>query len=232
MNKNRRLLLFLLIMGLILFLSLVFWQFLLANLILPVATVFWLLLRIFVLSIDQQVYWWLLISLVIFLAIFRIYSRTEILQPSQTLDSNQTLDSIHHWRNAILANARDSSENNTLKRELMWLLTSMYSSRQQSYAHYEIKEALEQRQIPLPEPVYAFLFSNEPEKSRSTFFQNPVRALKQILQSIRREAQKKIRRWSGREPAEFYTGIDEVLSFMETTLEINDDNDPISHRND
>jgi hypothetical protein len=219
-------------MGFILFLGLVFWQFLLANLILPVATVFWLLLRIFVLSIDQQIYWWLLISLVLFLAIFRVYSRPETVQPYQPLDSNQTLDSVHHWRNAILSNAREGRESNTLKRDLMWLLTSMYSTGQQSYAHYEIKEALEQRQIPLPESVFGFLFSSEPEKPRPTFFQNPVRTFKQILQSIRLETNKKIRRWSGHEAAEYYRGIDEVLTFMETTLEINHDDDPIIPRND
>ena len=114
----------------------------------------------------------------------------------------------------------------------MWLLTSMYFSQQHAAAHFEIKEALEQHQIPLPEHVYAFLFSKEPEESRQTFFQNPLRYFKQIAHSIRLAARKKIRKWTGREVAEYYQAIDEVLSLMETTLEIKYEDDPIGPRND
>jgi hypothetical protein len=209
-------------------LGLVFRSFL-ANLILPVATVFWLLLRILVLSIDQQVYWWLLISLVIFIAIFRVVSRPETVQPYQPLDSNQLLDSVHHWRTSILANAKEGGENNTLRRDLMWLLTSMYSSRKQGSAHYEIKEALEQHQILYPETIHAFLFSNA-GKSRQNFLHNPVRIPGPSIHQTGNP--KKIRRWSGREAAEYYRAIDEVLAFMETTLEIKYDDDPIGPRND
>ena len=232
MKNKRPLLLFFLLMGFLLSLGLLFQQFFLTHLILPVATVFWLLLRIFVLSIDQQIYWWMLISLVVFLAIHRISWGPETIEPYQDPGSNQTLDSVDHWRNSILSNVHETGENHMLKRELMWLLASMVSSRQKGSAHFEIKDALKAHQIPLPEHVYAFLFSNEPEESRQPFFHNPVRTFKQILQSIRRSTQKKIRRWTGREAAEYYQAIDEVLTLMESTLEIKYDDDPTGPRNE
>jgi hypothetical protein len=232
LNKKQRWLIFLLMMGLLLFLGFVFQEFLMANLILPVATVLWLLLRIFVLSVDQQIYWWCLIGLVVLLAIRRVFLRPGTIEPYRPPQSRGVLDEVDHWRTSILSNAHETGEKNTLKRELMWLLTSIYSSRKQGHAQFEIKEAFEHREIPLPEGVYTFLFANEPEAPNQNSFLHPVHTFKRILQSIRLAVRKKMRRWTGREAAEYYRAIDEMLTFMENQLEIKNDKDPIDPHND
>ena len=69
--------------------------------------------------------------------------------------------------------------------------------------------------FPCPEHIHTFLFPDEPEKSK--------RSLEKLIQSIRTAPRKWIRRWTGQETAEHYRMIDEVLSFMETSLEMKND---------
>ena len=111
----------------------------------------------------------------------------------------------------------------------MWLLTSTYSSRREggfARANFQIEEALRQHQIPLPASVYAFLFADEVQAPRATFSQDPIGFLRQLLRPIRLAPGKWIRRWTGREAAEYYRAVDELLAVMETTLEMHYDAEP------
>lgn len=228
MEKKRQYLLFALLAGFLLYLGLVFQQELLANIILPAATVVWLLLRIFVLSIDQQIYWWLLIFLVGLIALIRLFRDPGAIEPDQLPDANPTLDRVRHWQTSILSNIYENGERNYLKADLRRLLTTMYSARRPGSAHFEIEAALEQRQISLPEPIYTYLCADQPVAPRQTFIKHPVAAIKQTL---RMAPQRWLRRWTGREAAEYYEAIDEVLTLMETSLEMKYDDDPSATRN-
>ncbi|MCX6031490.1 MAG: hypothetical protein NT169_19595 [Chloroflexi bacterium] len=227
MGKNRRLLILLLFVGLLLFLGLVFQQFLLANFILPAATVAWLFLRIFVLSIGQQVYWWLLILLIVLLALIRLFWGAGTIESYQLSDSNPTLDRVSHWRTSILLDLHETGERNILKRDLMWLLTTLHTTRQHGSANYEIEAAINQHQIPVPETIYTFLCVHEPMAPRQAFLKHPVGSIKQTLRSIRLAPKKWIRRWSGREAVEYYRAIDEVLILLETSLEMKYDDESV-----
>ncbi len=88
----------------------------------------------------------------------------------------------------------------------------MYTFRNSGSAYLEIYEPLRQRKIALPEKVWSFIFEQEPAGRKTG-----------LVQSIRQAARSRIQKWSGRETDEYYAAIEDVLSFMETSLEMNDD---------
>ncbi len=91
------------------------------------------------------------------------------------------------------------------------MLAALYASRQPEAVQYEIYDALKSRQIPLSEPIYAFLFPPEPSRAG--------RSLKQILADLRDLPRRQIRRWTHQESAEYYRSLEQTLEFMETSLE-------------
>ncbi|MCL4562214.1 MAG: hypothetical protein M1281_16580, partial [Chloroflexi bacterium] len=223
---------FILLAALLLFLGLVFREYLLANIVMPLATVVWLLLRIFVLSIDQQVYWWGLIALTATLALIRLFRSASKVEDEQPRDPNPALKRVTYWRTFIQLNTHEPKEKDSFRRELMWLLTSMYSSRQPGHANYEIQEAFKERQIPLPEAVYNFLFAGSPAAPRQSFWRDPLGYSRQLLQALHQTYRKWMRRWTRREAAEYYQAIHEVLTMMESSLEISYDDKPADHHDD
>lgn len=150
MNKRLRYLLFAFSIGLLLLLTLLFRQFVLAGILLPAATAVWLILRIFVLSIHQQVIWWGVIFLSAIMAIRGFYRRSAVDFRIPPSDSNPEVDRVSTWRESIRLNVRAAVGEDLFRRDLMWLFTSLYSSRQQGEAKYKIREAILNRQIPLP----------------------------------------------------------------------------------
>jgi hypothetical protein len=225
MEKTQRSLFFVLLAGLLLFLGLVFQPFLVDYILLPVAMVVWLWLRIFVLSIDQQVYWWLLIALIAVLAIPRLFQRPVTFREDSQPDSNPTLKHVRNWRTTILFSRSDRGERPAFRRDLVELLTTMYSTRREESTHFETEIALRERQIPLPEPIRLFLFP-DPLAPPAHFFEHPIQFLQETWRSVRQVPERWIRRWSGREEVEYYQAIDQVLTLMETTLEITHDREP------
>ncbi len=232
MERRRRILFVALVAALLLFLIVVFRQPLLAYVVVPVATVVWLLLRIFVLSIGQQIYWWALIFLVAGIFLFRLLWRPETMHADEPLQPNASMERVEHWRAAIRSNSQETGEALALKRDLAWLLTSMYATGQGGVANFQVREALERREIDLPEPAYAFLFANAPAAPRPSFVKHPVGAARQVLGSARRAPARWVHRWSGRAAADYYQAIDEVLTLMETSLEMEHDNRPSGTRDD
>jgi hypothetical protein len=125
------------------------------------------------------------------------------------------LESVGLWRGFIIISTDEIDKDNPLKRELAQLLVSMYVSKQRGATSYEVSAALRQRQIPLPEPIYAFLFAEE--------LPRPKRFFAQALRSIRLAPRRWVRKWSGRDVKEYYQNIQAVLTFMETSLEMKND---------
>ena len=104
------------------------------------------------------------------------------------------------------------------------MLAAVYASKQLHVTQYEIYSALEQRQIPLPEPVYTFLFPAQSSGAK--------RSIKQMLRSLRDIPRKRIRRWTGREKAEYYQLLDQVLEFMESVMENEHDDERFDAHHD
>jgi hypothetical protein len=211
MKTSRRFVGFILFLALFFLAGVLFWPYILNEIIRPTSQVLWLLLRIFVLSIDQKYYWAAIIFVVVFF-LFRILPQGQsAIQTDDSFDSNSALKTIGYWRNLFILTEHELQDEKTLKRELIRLLLSFYSSKQRTSANFGLYEALQQGEIPLPEHIHAFLFPDESQESS--------RSLKRFVQSIRNAPQKWARRWTGQETAEHYRMIDEVLSFMETSLE-------------
>jgi hypothetical protein len=208
MQKNLRFFVLFVVTGLGLMLGLLFPQFLLTQVLLPASTAVWLLLRLFVLSIDQEVYWWGLVAAVVMIAAVRLMPALYV--PLRAAAPPPAGDAVDRWRNSILLNIRSSADADTLRRDMAWLLTEMYSSHG-GPAPYEIREELAAGRIPLPPPVHAFLFASPEPPARS--------AARRV-----RSAALALRTWSdrrtGKEMARYLRAVDDVLTFMETSLEM------------
>jgi hypothetical protein len=178
--------------------------------------VVWVLLRVFVLSVDQKFYWMVIVLISAFLLLRRVLSSPQTTAPSTVFQRpNATIENIQYWHSLLAASARHPQDNRTTKKELAHLLLLLYATKKRASADYRLYEALQQGEIPLPEPIRAFLFPEAPKQSE--------RPLKKFLQSIRKTPKKWIRRWTGQEQAEYYQRVDQVLDFVETSLEIKDD---------
>jgi hypothetical protein len=216
MKNSRRISLIILLLALAFLLAFLFRAFLLENFVRPVALVFWLIYQVF-LSFDQRLIW----GLLIFAAVVSAYIRLSLRglaesQPVPDSDSQFTLDTIDYWRTFLLSGANEAYSTELLKQKLVRMLATIYTSRTPETPQWEIYEALEKRQIPLPEHIYTFLFPLNPSAGRPSF--------QQILRILRSLPGKFLHRWSGRARTEYYQMIEEVLKFMESSLEIKHDN--------
>jgi hypothetical protein len=212
----RRLVVLVFFLLLTLLIGMFFWPFILNEIIAPTSLAVWVLLRIFVLSIDQIYFW----AAVIFIASFFLYRRLlppapPAFQYQDLQNSNATMRSLEYWFRLFTVIDRNVRDDRTLKRELAHLLLSLYTIKQHTSANFRIYDALQTGQIPLPEHIHALLFPEEPQGPRSF--------IKRLIQYIQETPRKWIRRWTGRETADHFRMIDEVLGFMETSLEIKND---------
>ena len=211
--SRRTVLIIAFILGLFLLVGFSFPSFVQDNFITPIALVLLLCWRI-VQSIDQQVYWIALIFSVVIYALIRLYRSiqwSDTFEQTQSLDLNAALEQIRYWRTSIRLTDFKIDRSNILEHNLAKMLAAVYASKQLHVTQYEIYSALEQREMPLPDPVYTFLFPAQSSGAK--------RSIKQILRSLRDIPRKRIHRWTGREKAEYYQLLDQVLNFMESVME-------------
>ena len=215
MKISRRVVGIILFGSILLLVGLIFSSFILKNIIEPTSLATWVLLRIFVLSIDQKYYWGAIIfAVAVFL--FRLLPQDQtVVQPQYFPDSNATIKTIEYWRILFTLTADNSHDEETLKRELIHLLLSLYASKQRVSTNFTLYDALKRGEVPLPEHIHAFLFPDNSKKSE--------RSLNKFIQSIRSAPRKWMRRWTGQETAERYRMIDETLSFIEKSMEMKND---------
>ena len=210
---RRNVLIIAFILGLFLLVGFSFPSFVQDNFITPLALVLWLGWRILQ-SVDQQVYWLVLILAVVFYFLIRLYRwalEGDTVEQSQSRYSNAALEQMSHWRTSIRLTDFKIDRSNSLERDLAQMLAALYASKQLHVAPHEVYSALEYRQMPLPEPVYTFLFPAQSSGAK--------RSAKQILRNLRDIPRKQIRRWTGREKAEYYQLLDQALKFMESVVE-------------
>jgi hypothetical protein len=224
--SRRTVLIIALILGLFLLVGFSFPSFVQDNFITPLALVLLLCWRI-VQSIDQQVYWAALIFAVVIYALIRLYRSIQgpdIFEQTQSLDPNAALGQIRYWQTSIRLTGFEIDRSNILARNLANMLAAIYASKQLHVTPYEVYSALELRELPLPEPVYTFLFPAQSSGAK--------RSIKQILRSLWNIPRKQIRRWTGREKAEYYQVLDQVLKFMEAVMENEHDDQRLDAHHD
>jgi hypothetical protein len=193
-----------------------FWPFIFSEIIRPIALVVWVLLRVFVLSVDQTFLWAVIVVAVAFLLLRRL-----LLSPQPTAQStkfnrpNATIEHIQYWHSLLAESARNAPDDRATKKQLAYLLLLLYATKKRTSADFRLYDALCQGEIPLPEHIHTFLFSEK--------LQHTERPIARLLQSICRTPKKWIWRWTGQEKTEYHRMINEVLTFVETSLEIKDD---------
>jgi hypothetical protein len=215
MNLSRRIVVAVLATVIVLFSGMLFWPFILNDLIRPTALVIWLLLRILVLSIDQQYFWGALVFVALILLLRLLPRGEEDAAQTDFPEKNAMLKNIEYWHALFTFNGVDVREERNLKRELIHLLTSLYESRQPASTQFLVYESLQKGEIPLPERIHAFLFA---EESRPSGW-----SIKKYFLSISESIRQLIRHWTGQQESEHRQMIDEVLRFMEKSLEIKND---------
>lgn len=212
MKYSRPMILSILFVMLVLLFGMFFWPFVLNEIITPVALTAWLFLRIFILSIDQNCYWGAII-LVVAVFLFRLHFDAPTTNPPREfLDANDTVRTIEYWHSKFTLTNPSAYDDRDLKRELIHLVASLYASKQRSSPSFIFYDALQRGEIPLPDHVHSFLFPKEPQES--------TRSFKELIRSVQETPRKWIRRWTGQETKEYHRMIDEILSFMETSLEM------------
>jgi hypothetical protein len=215
-NISKRLVIGVFLLLIILFVGLLFWPFIFNNILTPVSLAVWVLLRIFVLSIDQKYYW----GAIIFMTAFFLYRRL-VPPPPPTMpaedfqNSNEIMRTIDYWRSLLTLTDQNIQAGKTFKEELARLVLSVDPTNQRALPYYQLYKALQQGEIPIPDHIHAFLFSAESQKR--------WRSLKKLVQFIRSTPRRWLRRWTGQELAEHYRMINETLSFIETSLEMKND---------
>jgi hypothetical protein len=217
MNRSRRIAGLLLFFGTALTLGLVFREYVVLGVVLPVATVLMLVWRI-LLSIHQLVYWGAVIALAVALVFRRftaIVLRAEI--PAEaTPDPYPRM--VDYWRLPLkLADGEDAASA-SLKRELRHMLVGMYAARQPEVPQYAVYDLLQSRQLPLPEPLYAFLFAGEGAPSDASW--------RAQLRQLAAGPGQWFRRVTGRTRAAFNRSVEDTLAYMEATMEIKHGDDP------
>jgi hypothetical protein len=224
MKGTGRTVLIILLLWLFLLAALFFRAFLLDNFVRPVALVFWMVWRI-LLSVNQEIYWGLLIAVALVYAFLRLVRKGLADTNSEiSYGSYLTEAAIDFWRTFILITNNEQAHINFLKQNLVEMLVRMYTASQPETPYWQVYEGLQSRQIPLPEHIYSFLFPPNPMSHRS--------ALEKFLYTLRRLPAQWARQRTGRAAAEYYQSLDEVLTFFESSLEINHDNqqfDPHIH---
>lgn len=215
MKISRRVIVSFLAAVIVLFVGLLLWPFILNSIIKPMALVVWFLLRILILSVDQE-YFWIIMILVAVIFLFRLLPREQPSpQPVDFSRPNTTINRIGYWHFLFTYDGRNVQEDKVARQELIRLLTSFYASKQRIANNFGIYEALQQGEIPLPEKIYAYLFPQE--------IQDSTGLIEKFFRSFRMTPQKWIYQWSGKAKAEHERMISEVLNFLETSLEIKND---------
>jgi hypothetical protein len=215
MNPSRRVVIAFLIAAVVLFLGMLFWPFIVKDIIEPITLVVWLLLRILVLSIHQKYFWYAVIFAAC-IVLFRLLPQARADVPSETYqETNTTIINIGYWRVLFTYDGQNVRDERILRRELTQLMKALYASKQNTPNDFRIHDALQQGKLPLTENIRTFLF---PPESPA-----PGGWVKKFFESIRKTPRKWIRQWTGQEKAEHHQMIDEILNFMEVSLEIKHD---------
>jgi hypothetical protein len=212
MKFSRRVAWVLLLLGAILFLGLLFRDFIVANVITPIGMLFLLFWRL-IISVSQVVYWGIVITFAVGLAfyhLFRLLGREADEPPAPASDS--ILETIGYWRHSLEMGKDEGSTLTSLKSELRRMLVAMYAAKQPETAPFLIFEALRLHQLPLPNRLHAFLFSDEPKNKKLSW--------KGRLLQLAAAPEQWLRHWTGRDIAEYYQVVEETLSFMEELQEI------------
>ncbi len=220
MSRSRALVVGAFSLSVILFVGLLFWPFVLNEIITPTSLAVWILLRIFVLSVDQKYYWMAIIIITsLFLYLRLLPPSHPTVQSEEAQHLNATMRVLDAWHSLFYLIGQHVQDDELLKKGLVRLLLSFYAAKQHTLADFHLYDALKRGDISLPQQIHAFLFPEEPQPGGRSF----IVSIRKLVQSIRNTPRRWIHHWTGQDTAEYYRMVDEILCFMETSLEMKND---------
>ena len=214
MKLSGRTSLIILISGFLLLVGILFHAFILENFVQPVALALWLFWR-FLQVFDQHLYWGILILGIFFYAFYRLIEKPSAGEYAMNTGSNATLEILNYWWTMILLTRDEIYRPNALKRELGKMLAGVYISKYPEKDFFEIYSDLRWGEIPLPEPIYTFLFYDETAGKR--------RSILRLLDRIRTAPVRAYWHLTGRDVVDYYHSIEEVLIFADKLMETSHD---------
>jgi len=190
-----------------------FRSFFLANIIEPVALLLWALWHV-ISSVDQHIYWVVLIVMCSILAIRLLPSGIEDSHESVYSRMDQSPSRVDYWQALIKDAALGSDENERLHENLKNLLLTVVAQDERAEP-VKIEDVIAKGKTPL-----------SPTTQRLLFPQNGTRRKFPVYQRLKflYLAPRWLRRWANKFVHHDYTLIDETLRWMETELELNDEN--------
>ena len=130
-----------------------------------------------------------------------------------------TWDPARRWKESILLNTHSPPQSDSFRRELAWIVASLYTAPRPGFAKYQVREALLKGRIPLPPIVHDFLFYPDmPRDPVPRFLSHPVARMRRVMQSLIHDA--RAPRGKARRAADYVRSAEEVITFMETQLEM------------
>jgi hypothetical protein len=215
MNISRRLVITIFILLVILFVGMLNWPFVLNEIVMPISLVIWLFLRILVLSIDQQYYWVALIFAILIFLCRLIPQDQPAISSVEVISENETINSVKTWYRLFLPGENNTHDQINIKREFTRMIVQLYAIKLHTPADYKLLDSLRSGDITLPEHIHAYLFPIAAKKKKSAFLG--------WISNLKGAPRRWIRQVTGQEKAEQYKMINDVLGFLETSLEMKND---------
>jgi hypothetical protein len=192
--------------GLILILQ--FRTFLWVNLVEPAALLLWAGWQV-ILSVDQQVYWHLLIWGSFFF-FFRLIPSSKGNSSAYTdKESVKAIKGTAYWHTLISTADKDLEKRAQLRRDLEKILI-LGLAMQQRTGKTEVRDRLISRQISCPDFVYNYFFST----------QQLTNEQQHTLKDIHSWIPVWLRRLYSHERKQYHQTLNDVLQWMEQTLEV------------
>ncbi len=205
MNKVSRFILFIFILGFLVFLGLIFSAWVVPNLVQPVSETAWLFLRVFFLTVDQGHYWELLLIGSVIWVVVRFARKKSPIPLENEHVRNEALGNLRNWQEYLTYSSYDGNARDFTRDKLLRLLISHYDARQSSVGEEEIRRGLELGGVPLPASVYNYLFLSDTSRSAGPSIGNTCRSVHHWYRRITGQAQ-----------AEYNRMIDELIEFLKS----------------
>ena len=182
------------------------------NIIEPIALVFWVLWRI-VWSIDQNIYWSILVVIYTILFIRIIPYLKDTYHISAYEYTEESINRVEYWKTVIEDDGLGMKKSDQLHDSINELLLSVITEEKQ-YESKELETMIAGRKMSFSPQASSYLY---PSKDKHRF--HPTHHRRSIISLMPKWIRSRVRKYIHQD----YSLVDEILTWMENELEINND---------
>lgn len=212
MDRIKRLTLLLLFLFFSFSLVVIFRSFLMFYIIEPIALVFWVFWRI-VWSIDQNIYWSVLVVIYTILFIRMIPYWKDTYHISAYDYTEESINRVEYWKTVIEDDGLGMKKSDQLNDSINELLMSVINEEKQ-YESKDLETMIAGRKMSFPPQASSYLY---PSKDKHRLY--PTNHRRSIISLMPRWIRSRVRKYIHQD----YSSVDEILTWMENELEINND---------